>query len=151
MLEVRLGAVFPILELLATIGLFYLLNFLSQRQKILIISLLIIIGFSATIKSFIFYTKIAPQTTINNNNYHKLAQTIFKYKSNPGAVLTQSPSSSPYIWYLFENKIDPRLAQQSLIHYPATEESFIHVKQLENIYFETINWDDLAKRTQVES
>lgn len=150
MLEVRLGAVFPILELTATIGLFYLLNFLSQRQKLLIIGSLIIIGFSAVIRLFIFYTEIAPQTAVNNNNYHQLVQAIFKYKSNQGAVLTQSPSSSPYIWYLFENKIDPKLAQQALIHYPATDENFIHVKQLENIYFETINWDDLTKRTQIE-
>lgn len=149
LLEVRLGAIFPILELLAVIGIFSLLSFLSNSQKRIASVLLISIGLISTIRLFIFYTTLAPIISVDNTHYHLLAKTIFKYQENNEAVLTQSPASSPYIWYLFENKIDPAFAQKSIVHHPTTDEGFKHVKQLNNIYFETINWNDLDKKSYI--
>ncbi len=149
LLEVRLGTIFPILELLAVIGIFSLLIFLSNLQKKLVSILLISIGLIFTIRLFIFYTTLAPITSVDNTHYHLLARALFKYQGNNEAVLTQSPASSPYIWYLFENKIDPAFAQKSIVHHPTTDEGFKHVKQLNNIYFETINWNDLDKKSYI--
>lgn len=146
LLEVRLGAIFPILELLAVLGIFYLFSYLSKsQQKLASAALLIITSFFA-LRLFIFYTTLAPILSVDNTHYHLLAKTLFKYKANTKTVLTQSPASSPYIWYLFENKIDPALVQQSIVHHPTTDEGFKHVKQIGNVYFETINWDNLEKK-----
>ena len=144
LLEVRLGTIFPALEILAVIGIFYLFHFLSRLQKHILGISLLAVGLLSATRMFIFYTQIAPPVSVDNTGYHLLAQTLYRYRSAPETVLTQSPFSSPYIWYLFENKIDPSLVHQKIIHYPTTDEGFIHVKQLENVHFETISWDGLG-------
>lgn len=149
LLEVRIAAVFPILELLATIGIIYLCSLLAQRYRSLCVVLLIAIGLISTMRLFIFYLTIAPQNSVNNLGYHLLAQKMAQYKTDSNIVLTQSPSSSPYIWYLFENKIDPTLAQQELVHYPITDEGFIHVQSFENVRFASIDWGTLAHGTYI--
>lgn len=146
LLEVRMGAVFPILELLAVLGVFALFTYLSKpQQKIAGIILLFIALLSAS-RLFIFYTILAPVVSNDNTHYHLLAKTLSKHQINSEIVLTQSPTSSPYIWYLFENKIDPTFAQKSIVQHPTTDEGFKHVKQIDNVYFETINWDNLENK-----
>lgn len=145
LLEVRLATVFPALNLLATIGMFFLFSHLSKRGKIIFGSLLVALACLSALRLFIFYLHIAPKHAVDNSNYHSLARTLFKYQSISDIVLTQSPSSSPYIWYLFENKIDPALAQKELVHYPITDEGFVHVQNFENVYFSSIDWGNLAE------
>lgn len=150
-LEVRIATVFPVLELISALGLMYVLVNIKMKH---IAPLLIFFGvvlFISTYKSCIFYTKIAPPISKDNNDYHLLAKTIEKYKSGEDNIVTQSPSSSPYIWYLFENKVDPIKVQSDLQHYPKTEEGFIHVSAYQNIFFETVNWEDLRQRAQQNS
>jgi len=149
LLEVRLGAIFPILELLAAFGIFYLFSYFSKSQQKLAGTTLLIIALFSALRLFIFYTTLAPVISVDNTNYHLLAKTLFKYQTNNETVLTQSPASSPYIWYLFENKIDPALAQKSIVHHQTTDEGFKHVKQIGNVYFETINWIDLEKKPYI--
>ncbi len=151
LLEVRIATVFPILELLAALGIIYFFNFLEDKWQIFAGLILAVIAALATLRSFVFYTTIAPRTAVDNHSYHQLAEILAKYQSQADIVLTQSPASSPYIWYLFENKIDPHLAQKELVHYPVTDEGFIHVQKFNNVYFETINWSVLAQKAQTQS
>lgn len=151
LLEVRIAAVFPVLELLAALGIMYALSFFSGKWQIFAGVILFVIAGLATLRSTIFYTVIAPRTAVDNSPYHQLAKTMAKYQSQADVVLTQSPASSPYIWYLFENKIEPNLAQQKLVHYPPTDEGFIHVQQFDNIHFETIDWTELAQRAKTST
>lgn len=151
LLEVRIATIFPVLELLSALGVVYIFSILNKSWRLIFAIALGIIMTLSTIRVYSFYTKIAPRSTIDNLPYHKLANLITKYRTKVDLLITQSPESSPYIWYLFTAKIDPTLAQKQLVHYKATEEGFIHVKQFENIYFEKINWDEVCQKAENSS
>lgn len=144
LLEVRIATIFPILELLAIIGIFYFFNFFSKLQKKILAVFLTIIALMFAFRFFIFYTAIAPLTAVDNTHFHYLAKTLYKYRSFSGEIVTGLPSHSPYIWYLFENKINPTFFQEKVIRYPTTDEGFAHVKQLANIRFEKIIWSEFT-------
>jgi len=148
LLEVRIATVFPVLELLAALGIIYVLSFFRDKWQIFVSFILIAIAIFSALRLVVFYTVIAPRSAVDNHSYHQLAKILFKYQSQADVVLTQSPSSSPYIWYLFENKIDPNLVQKELIHYPATDEGFMHVQKFANVHFEIINWPNLTHEAQ---
>lgn len=150
LLEVRIATVFPVMDLLSAIGILYLLNFVKNKAQIILI---IVLTFTAIISShqmFIFYTKITPKTAVDNTPYHDLATVLYKYQNQTDFVLTQSPTSSPYIWYLVVNKIDPKIAQHAK-HFLPTEEGFIHVEQIDNVFFKNINWEELEKQADDHS
>ncbi len=149
--EVRMAAVFPVLELVAGIGIVALFHALqsSVLQKLFVSSLCFLLMVSA-VRTFISYVSIAPQTAVDTTRYHILARELYSLQQLGMPVITQSPSSSPYIWYLFENKIDPNVTQTQLVHYPPTDEGFMHVASIGNISFETISWDDISERAAVQ-
>ena len=93
------------------------------------------------------YQYISPTTAVRTTPYHLLAQALVRYQDQGIPLITQSPTSSPYIWYLFENKVDPNWLQTHRVAYPPTDEGFVHIKNLDNISFETVNWEDIAKRS----
>jgi len=149
--EVRMAAVFPVIELIAGIGIVALFQAAKRStvQKAFMGGLCLLLVISAY-RTFITYVFISPQTAVNNTQYHILAKELYTLQQRGLPVITQSPTSSPYIWYLFENKIDPVVAQTQLIHYPPTDEGFIHVAAIGNISFETVIWDDIYKRAEVQ-
>lgn len=147
--EVRMVQVWPALEILGGLGVMWLLQWLEKKPRLVGQAagalLFLLILFSA-FRTFVTYTELIPREVMANNRYHLLAQSLAKYERQGFAVITQSPTSSPYIWYLVENKIDPFTFQKSVEHYAPTDEGFIHVKRVGSVYFETIQWDDLSQR-----
>ena len=150
LLEVRIATVFPVLNMLTAIEVIYGLSFLKPQLRWIGGGALVFTMLVSAYSTFIFYTKLTPKIAVDNTPYHKLAKQLYIYQQESGFVLTQSPTSSPYIWYLFENKIDPEFVQQHTIHYGTTDEGFSHVKQIGNVFFESINWEDLAQRAAVD-
>jgi len=58
------------------------------------------------------------------------------------AIYMQDEKYSPYIYFLFYEPGDPQQLSSRIEYYPVDAEGFHHVKRLDNIYFQTINWDD---------
>jgi len=146
LLEVRIATIFPALELLAAVGMLQFLNQLQVNTRKWIALLLGIILVVSAYRLFLFYTVVAPRKAVDNSSFHHLAKKMAEYRNQSDYLLTQSPSSSPYIWYLLVNQVDPQISQQNRETYPSTDEGFVHVKRIENILFETIYWPDLAQR-----
>ena len=146
----RAIALFPALTILISLGLAELWNVWPLGKKIWKVMLPSFVGLIlwSTLLSFPRYltqnTRLDPQA--RQDQYHHLAQALAKYQPLSYQVITQSPSSSPYIWYLFETSYDPNKYLTSHENYPADVEGFVHVKRIENIYFETLNWDDVENR-----
>jgi hypothetical protein len=146
----RAIALFPALSILVSLGLAELWNvwpLTNKIWKIVLPGFLVVIVWS-TLLSFprylTQYTRLDPQA--RQDQYHHLAQALARYQAQSYQVITQSPSSSPYIWYLLETKYDPTKYFASHENYPADVEGFVHVKRIENIFFETLNWDDVESR-----
>lgn len=147
--EIRIATVFPVLEFIAALGVVFIFQRLAHPK--IRYGLLLITGFLlffSVLRSFYLYTIINPQYTSNNTHYHLLASTLNTYRQLGLDVFTNSESSSPYIWYLVENIIDPQIVHNQLEHHAPTEEGFVHVSRVQNIYFETLNWDRLFEKAR---
>lgn len=150
--EIRLSPVFPLLELFAALGVVTIwMSVTRKRLRIILAIILGIIIFFAANRLFLQYTFIIPTKTESNLRYHILARVLAKYRQKALPVITQSPTSSPYIWYLFENTYDPASLKGDLERYPVDDFGFIHVKRVANVYFETIKWDDIYEWARKEN
>jgi|GEM_PF-838140 len=142
--EIRLSPIFPAILLVSALGATILWTSIKARRlrQIVGAAFLVIIALS-TMRIFIQYLFIIPAHIDSNEKYHLLARSLAFYQKEGYPVITQSPTSSPYIWYLVENKYDPKLLQSQIERYPIDSGGFIHVKRIGNVYFETIVWDEL--------
>ncbi len=79
------------------------------------------------------YTKLVSSLDLNKN---------FDVKE---IVMTRS-DYSPYIYFLFYNRVDPLRFQNSVVRYKETDEGFQHVAKFDNYSFRKIDWElgDLA-------
>jgi hypothetical protein len=145
---IRFSPAFPLLELCAALGIWALWRRLHrpwQRWSMMMLGIGVIS--LAVMRLVIQYFYAIPQSFPSQEKNHLLAKTLMTYQNRGLPVITQSPSNSPYIWYLFESKFDPQRVS-AIQHYGADEEGFTHVKQIDNLFFETINWDDLFERAK---
>lgn len=142
--EIRLSPIFPLLEFLAAFGAVMLLTKIEKKWfKKVVTGVLILCVVSSAFRTFIRYNYLIPGRIQSNERYHILSRALGKYQKEGLPVYTQSPTSSPYIWYLFENKYDPQKLLSDIERYPVDEYKFIHVKRIGNVHFETVKWDDL--------
>ncbi len=143
---IRFSPAFPALELLAALGILFLYSHLKLTwQKRCFWGILGVIMAVSVLRMMTMYLSVVPKIASPNEKFHLLAKTIAQYEPTADQVITQSPSSSPYIWYLFESKYDPQ--KVNLIQrYPADVEGFVHVKQVDKLYVETIDWGDVFER-----
>jgi 4-amino-4-deoxy-L-arabinose transferase-like glycosyltransferase len=63
-------------------------------------------------------------------------------KDEYDAVYIQDERYSPYIYFLVYEPADPANLQSRIEYYPVDAEGFRHVRRLDNIYFQTIDWND---------
>lgn len=143
--EVRLSPIFPILTLIAALGCAALLEDIQgkwlRRATIGMLMYLILVS---TLRSTFTYVDLVPQQIQSNERYHLLAKTLMKYQPIGTPVITNNQTNSPYIWYLFESQYDSIQYRQKVERYPTDSEGFMHVKRIDNIYFQNINWDALS-------
>lgn len=149
LLEVRLSPMFPLLELLAGLGmttvLFDLKKVWQKKIAVVILAAVILMG---TIRMFLNYTYIIPSQVESHYKFEMLGRVLARYQKLGFPVITQSPSSSPYIWYLVESQYDPAKLNANIERYSVDSEGFIHVKRIGNVSFETIQWEDLLARSK---
>lgn len=145
---IRASALFPALEILATLGVTAVF-FSLKRWKMPFIALFTLLVLLSAVRLRADYFVLAPKRdeAKSHEKYHLLAQKLAEESTTNDLVFTQQPSSSPYIWYLFETQYDPSQLQKNITYYPADAEHFLHVAQINNIRFTTITWDELREVT----
>ncbi len=141
----RMLAVLPLPHILSAIGLYELTRRISfVRLKRLIISILcvlFILNFSIfTDRYFIHFPKI--MESVWDGGYKNLVKVLSSKSNNYNEIIMDRPNYSPYIYYLFYNKIDPLYFQNNVVRYPEDNEGFQHVQKIGNIEFKQINWSD---------
>lgn len=146
---VRFSPAFPVIELIAAIGLLRLFGKLSGKttQRIFIGAMTYLLILSAS-RQMLQYLFVIPPLASPNATYPALAKAIAQYESQGFQVVTQSPTSSPYIWYLFETKYNPDKYLTDVVRYPVDEGGFQHVHQVGNVWFESIQWGELDERAK---
>lgn len=141
---VRISPIFPALEIVAALGLLTAWQEISSRQgrRLFLLLVATVAGFSL-LRYQINYQVLAPQRDrqFSHEKWELLARSLVQYRPQADRLITQSPSSSPYVWYLLAGPSDP--AKLDIERYPADKEGFRHVRRVDNIYFIQIIWDEV--------
>lgn len=151
---VRLSPIFPLLELISALGAMTMwASISSQVWKRVALAVGVGILALSVIRYDLQYLVLAPQRDAGHSHekWHLLATSLGKYRESADELVTQSPSSSPYIWYVLLNQYDPTLFRQAVEYYPTDKEGFRHVRQVGKVTFETITWDDIFTRAKDHS
>ncbi len=147
----RMAPVMPLLEILTAYGVVQAVNLILQKKKIVVTGLLSLLVLLFVL-NFILWTDryfvLFPQkrAAIWGEGYTKLVSLLSKKQNfNAREVVMSRPEYSPYIYFLFYDRVDPLYFQQSVVRYPETGEGFQHVAKFGNYSFRQIDWsDDLA-------
>lgn len=146
---VRLSPLFPALDLLTGLGITVGFAWMRTKfQQYMYGGFLLFIVIWSMGRYMTQYLVLAQTPAVSHEKYHLLAKAIEKYRTPTNEVVTQSPSSSPYIWYLVETKYDPRLLWSTIDRYPEDAEHFQHVHKVGNVTFESIQWNLLFDRVK---
>jgi hypothetical protein len=146
---VRLSPIFPLLDLMTGFGIILLLERVKHvsLRKFAVVLIAIVVTTSA-LRYMTQYLGLAQTAEVSHEKYHLLAAAITKYRTPNNEVVTQSPSSSPYIWYIFDTQMQPQTLWQSIVRYPEDAEHFRHVHRIGNVTFESIQWPDIIARAK---
>ena len=74
--------------------------------------------------------------------YRELVTKVTKLQNRYPEIVIARPDYSPYIYFLFFQKFDPAIFQQTVVRYPETAEGFHHVEKLGNLHFQKIGWSE---------
>lgn len=146
---VRLSPVFPALELLAALGMWFVWKHLQRWRRTFLAVLVGVALFSAS-RWWVEYHVLAPQRdqAWSHERFMLLGAALARYQPEAYQVVTQSPADSPYIWYLLSSRFDPARLNTAIERYPTDREGFMHVRRINNVYFETAQWPDLQQRAK---
>ena len=75
-------------------------------------------------------------------SFETLVSKVNRVEDNYKEVVISRPDISPYIYFLFFNKVDPSAYQKQVVRYPETNEGFQHVQRLGKLVFSKISWTD---------
>lgn len=144
----RMAVVMPLLEILIAYGfLSFIRIYVFNKKKysyLSIFTLIILFIFNFAIWNDQYFIHF-PQTRAATwgEGYTRLIAYL-NQNGDFGAseVVMTRPEYSPYIYFLFYNKIDPIHFQDSVVRYAQTDEGFQHVAKFDNYYFRNIDWTD---------
>lgn len=147
---IRANALFPALEVLAALGFSSFLFRLKKPWKFSFALLSLGLLTISALRMHADYFVLAPKRdeAKSHERYHLLAKKLILESQNNDLVYTQQPSSSPYIWYLFESAYDPSLLQKNITYYEEDAEHFKHVAQIGNVHFKTVTWNELREASK---
>lgn len=139
----RMFAIFPILPLVVSMGLYRVITeLIKQRWKklaIFIILFLFIVNFAIYIDRYYIHF---PRNEEKNwgTGYKKLNEVLSSASFIKKKVIMSRPEYSPYIYLLFYNPYNPSFYQKEALRYPPTNDGFVNVKGFGRYEFRTIDW-----------
>ncbi len=140
----RMFAIYPIPPMLIALGLHNTIRIFDKKNVKIFAITLIAIAYIVNISIYLdrYYAHFPKNEEFYwGNGYARLYKLLSSQKFANKQIIISHPEYSPYIFYLFYSKTDPKDYQQTAIRYPPTEDGFVHVKQFNRFTFREIQWD----------
>lgn len=139
----RMFAVFPILPLITSIGIYQ--GFQVIRNKVFQKIAIVVFSFIFLLNILIYldrYFVHFPRNEVKNwgFGYKFLNTTLQQETFRTKKVIMSHPEYSHYIYLLFYQKYDPLKYQKEAIRYSYTEDKFLHVRKYDRFEFRQIDW-----------
>lgn len=144
----RMLVFLPLPYILAAIGFVLLFQDVKkktfQRLFLLGVGVLLIVNFSFYIdRYFIHFPKLLEAQW--GGGYQQLVEDVDNLSPRFRNIVVDNPDDSPYIYFLFYNRTDPKLYQENVVRYQTDAEGFQNVKSFGGITYKKIDWaDDLV-------
>lgn len=141
----RMFAIFPAISLVTGYGLIWVWEKVKKIRWSYLISSIIIPFYTASIVLFLsryFVTFPYKRYESWGDAYELMSSKLSSLKAGHDETFISKPEFSPYIYYLFYQKIDPIKVQKETLRYPPTDEGFEHVRSVDGITLQKINWTD---------
>lgn len=141
----RTFAIYPALTFCAAFGAVSIVNqlrYIRCRQMIIVVLAGLYVFSVSLFFSRYFVTFPYKRFDSWGNAYQEMSAKLAVAKNNYDAVTISKPELSPYIYYLFYERIDPRRAQSEIRRFTPTDEGFEHVSFFDGIQSQKINWTD---------
>lgn len=139
----RMFPIFPALPIVVAMGIQYLLLEFFQNKRILAIACVTALYIANGALYLDRYYVHFPKNEIAawGTGYKNLWQYISAPSNKQKTIIMANPQESPYMYFLFYGKTDPRLFQQNAQRYPPTSDGFYHVRSFGRFEFRSIDWD----------
>jgi 4-amino-4-deoxy-L-arabinose transferase-like glycosyltransferase len=139
----RQFAIFPAITIVIAYGIVCVLNSVKNFRIRWGLAAVVTLAFMLNISLFLARYFIAfpyKSWSVWGAGYRELIAKVTHYQNNYEQVTISRPDYSPYIYYLFYKRSDPRRVQTELKRYPETSEGFAHVREFDGITYQKINW-----------
>ncbi|NCN87452.1 MAG: hypothetical protein GW941_01000 [Candidatus Pacebacteria bacterium] len=133
------------LEFLSAYGLFILLTKLSKNIFVKLLSAFFIFILAYSVIYFLAtYFVISPKRDIDNQNWQisRIVELVNDRYEDYDNISMPGAQWSPYIYFLYLNKTDPKLLGSMIEYLPVDNEGFKHVKRLGKIDFTDVDWNN---------
>ncbi len=147
----RMASFIPLPQIIIAIGIvFFLYHFLRIYKyyiaifSIAIIAALLFINVAIWGDRYFIHFPIKREASWGGG-FKELISKVEGYKDQYREIIIDRPTYSPYIYFLFYEKIDPAIFQKEVVRYPTDSEGFQHIKSFSNLAFKKLDWaDDLV-------
>lgn len=138
----RMFAIFPLLQLISSFGLYWILANSKKALKtlfIVVVSLAFILNFAIYLDRYYVHF---PKNEVESwgLGYKELNALISKPEFASKKIIMARPTYSPYIYLLFNSRYDPVRYQKQAIRYTPTADGFVDVKSFGRYEFMAIDW-----------
>lgn len=139
----RMFAIYPLPPILIALGIQKFLELIPKKLYLLgVIGLIALYSLNVGMylnRYFIQFPKNEAQYwgKIYADLYLRLSSPTLANKK----IIVSHPEYSPYIFFLFYSRYDPKKYQETAVRYPPTEDAFVHVKSYDRYTFRQIQWD----------
>ena len=131
----RMFPVMPLMALLTTAG----LRFIRGCLLSLVFTTVMSLSLLTYLDQYFLHFPVNSEK-MWGGGYRRLVESVGKYQPEYREIVMDKPENSPYIYFLFYNKIDPGYFQKNVVRYPENSEGFQHVKSLDNLRFKKLDW-----------
>lgn len=142
----RMAALLPLPALLTGYGLYVFYSIFKRSvSKAVYPAVMILMFLAICFNTSMYFDEYFYQFPINQAvnwglGLKQMALKTGRHQEQFTEVLISKPEISPYIYYVFYNRVDPQYFHQNVVRYPATEDGFVHVAKLGNLIFRKIDW-----------
>ena len=140
----RMFAIFPILPLIISLGIYWL-AFKVKENKIMLMTVACIIMLAYSVNVGIYFDRYYVHFPKNETHYWSIdyknvTKILTSTVNNKKHIIIANPEQSPYIFLLFYLGYDPATYRKFAIRYASTTDGFGHVRSFDRFEFRSINW-----------
>lgn len=140
----RMLSFLPLPYILIALGILEIVSIVGGKTRVLVnlvISVVVLFNFMFFLDRYFIHFPLSSEA-VWGGGYKELVETIARLGNKYSEIVMDRPEYSPYIYFLFYQKVDPGKYQDSVVRYPVDKEGYHHVEKFETMVFKKLDWSE---------